>query len=99
MITSFCCAVAAPANKNIAAPAATLKTAPQTRFMLVPSLLYRVGLIGKGPDPKVISNIAPQAVEPLRLDHQEENDQSAEQDQPQIGYRVLQLLLREDQPA
>src|SRR5947208_3670189 len=100
MITSFCCAVAAPARQSTAvAPAATPKTAPRMRLILVPPLLLRAGLIGEWPDPEVISNVSPQPAQPFRLHHQEEDDQPAEQDQPQIWDRVLQVLTGEQQPA
>src|SRR5207244_1274729 len=57
------------------------------------------GLIREWPDPEVIADIAPQPVQPLRLHNQEENDQAAEQDQAQIGNGILQILLREQEPA
>src|SRR5204863_9340191 len=54
---------------------------------------------GEWPYAEVISNVAPQAVQPLRLNDQEEDYQYAEQDQAQIGDRVQQIGLREEQPA
>src|SRR6266436_6584637 len=63
------------------------------------SLLLRAELIREWPDPEIISDVAPQPVQPFRLHHQEKNDQDAEQGQPQIGDGVLQVLLREQQPA
>src|SRR5260370_10600598 len=99
-MTSFCCAVAAPARHSAAvAPAATVITVPQMRFIVLPPSVRRAELVREWPDPEVISNVAPQPVQPFRLDHQEKNDQDAEQGQPQVGDRVLQVLLREEQPA
>src|SRR5204862_3085042 len=51
------------------------------------------------PDAEVIADVAPQPVKPLRFDDQKEDDQPAEQDQPQIGYRIQQVALREEEPA
>src|SRR5713101_12290 len=99
-MTSFCCAVAAPARHSaVAAPAATVTTVPHIPLIVLPPLVLRVELVREWPDPEVISNVAPQPVQPFRLDHQEKNDQDAEQGQPQIGDRVLQVLLCEEQPA
>src|SRR6266702_1696574 len=94
-MTSFCCAVAAPARHSAAvAPAATVITVSQMRFIVLPPSVFRAELVREWPDPEVISNVAPQPVQPFRLDHQEKDDQDAEQVQPQIGTRVLQVLLR-----
>src|SRR5712692_11126736 len=99
-MTSFCCAVAVPARHSTAvAPAATPITTPHMRLIVVPPLLLRAELIREWPDPEVISDIAPQPVQPFRLHHQEKNDQAPEQSQPQIRDRVLQVLLRQKQPA
>src|SRR6266542_2009955 len=98
--TSFCCAEAVPTRHNAAvAPAATVIRVPQIRLIVLPPLLLRAELVREWPDPEVISNVAPQPIQPLRLDHQEKNDQYAEQGQPQIRDRVLQVLLGEEQPA
>src|SRR5260370_23912910 len=100
MITSFCCAMAVPARHSVAvAPAATPITAPHMRSIVLPPLLFRAKLIREWPDPEVISDITPQPAQPFRLHDQKENDQGAEQDQPQVGDRVLQVLLSEQQPA
>src|SRR5438876_11521652 len=99
-MTSFCCAVAVPARHSTAvAPAATVITVPHMRLIVLPPLVRRAELVREWPDPEVISNVAPQPVQPFRLDHQEKDDQDAEQGQPQIWYRVLQVLLREEQPT
>src|SRR5438552_12784880 len=99
-MTSFCCAAAVPARHSAAvAPAATPITTPHMRLIILPPLLLRAQLVREWPDPEVISNVAPQPVQPFRLDHQEKNYQDAEQGQPQVGDRVLQVLLREEQPA
>src|SRR5215831_16789362 len=96
--TCFCCAVTVPTKHSPAvAPAATPITTPHMRLIVL--LPCCSELIREWPEPEVISDIAPQPVQPFGLDHQEENDQGAEQDQPQIGDRVLQVLLREQQPA
>src|SRR5947209_6526298 len=90
-MTSFGCAAAVPARHSAAvAPAATVITVPHTRLIVLPplvlrALVLRAELVREWPDPEVISNVAPQPVQPFRLDHQEKNDQDAEQGQPQIG--------------
>src|SRR6266436_8589218 len=104
-MTSFVCAVAVPARHSAAvAPAATPITTPHLRLIVLPPLLFRAKLIRaelirEWPDPEIISDIATQPVQTFRLHHQEKNDQDAEQGQPQIWDRVLQVLLREEQPA
>src|SRR5438309_444667 len=77
--SSFCCAVAPPANKTVAAAAVTIF---DKLVITAPPLAVVLALIGKWPYSEVISDVAPQAVEPLRLDDQEEDNQTAEQDQP-----------------
>src|SRR2546423_21234 len=47
---------------------------------------------------EVVADVPPQAVQPLWLDHQEENDEAAEQDQPQIGDNIGEVCGRKDQP-
>src|SRR5437773_4143304 len=85
-VTSFCCAAAVPArHSTAAAPTATVITVPRIRLIFLPPLVLRVELVREWPDPEVISNVAPQPVQPLGLDHQEKNDQDAEQGQSQIG--------------
>src|SRR5882724_9323602 len=99
-MTSFCCAAAVPARHSAAvAPAATVIKVPHMRLIVLPPLLLRAELVREWPDPEVISNVAPQPVQPFRLDHQEKNDQDTEQGQSQIGDCVLQVLLGEEQPA
>src|SRR6516225_7401990 len=90
MITSFCCAVTVPEKHSAATAAAAISiTVPDKRLIVFSPLLLRAALIREWPDPEVISDIAPQPVQPLRLHRQKENDQAAERDQPQIGNRVL----------
>src|SRR5438034_3254800 len=99
-VTTFCCAVAVPARHSAAvAPAATPIATTHMRLIVLPPLLLRAQLVREWPDPEVISNVAPQPVQPFRLDHQEKDDQDAEQGQPQVWDGVLQVLLREQQPA
>src|SRR5215472_5876897 len=96
MTISFCCAVALPTKQSAAAAPASAVI--DNRFiMLLP--LPVSGSVRKWPHPEVISDVAPQAVKPLRLDHQKENDQTTEQDQPQIGDDVREIGLREDEAA
>src|SRR5713101_787872 len=98
--TSFCCAVAVPARYSAAvAPAAAPITPAQMPLIVLPPLVLPTELVREWPDPEVIPDVAPQPVQPFRLDHQEKNDQDTEQGQPQIGDRVLQVLLRQEQPA
>src|SRR5205809_570420 len=97
-VTTFCCAVAVPARHSAAvAPAAI----PITHLLVIvlPPLLLRTELVREWPDPEVVSDVAPQPVQPFRLHYQKKNDQDAEQGQPQIGNRVLQILLCKQQPA
>src|SRR6266436_2625146 len=97
-MTSFCCAEAVPARYRAAvAPAATPIATPHMRLIVLPPLLLRAELVREWPDPEIISNVAPQPIQPFRLDHQEKNDQDTEQGQPQIGDCVLQVLLRKEQ--
>src|SRR5688572_3529422 len=97
-ISPFDCAIAGPAKPSaVAAPIARPSIVADTRFMPVPPLLD--WSIREWPHPEVIADIAPQAVQAFRLDHQEKDDQAAEQDEPQIGDRVQQIGLREQQPA
>src|SRR5713101_3216048 len=99
-VTTFCCAVAVPTRHSAAvAPAATPITTAHLLLIVLPPLLLRTELVREWPDPEIISDIAPQPVQPFRLHYQEKNDQNAEQGQPQVGDRVLQVLLREQQPA
>src|SRR6266478_6790091 len=99
-VTTFCCAVAVPARHSAAvAPAATPIATTHMRLIVLPPMMLRADLVREWPDPEVISNVAPQPVQPFRLHHQEKNDQAAEQGQPQIGDRVLQVLLCQEQPA
>src|SRR5712691_8458616 len=99
-VTTFCCAVAVPTRHSAAvAPAATPITTAHLLLIVLPPLLLRTELVREWPDPEIISDVAPQPVQPFRLDHQEKNYQAAEQGQPQVGDRVLQILLREQQPA
>src|SRR5437667_10144775 len=81
--TSFSCA-ATPAARHSAAAAIVVAK------LFIAFLLSSVS-IGKRPYTEVISDVPPQAAEPFRLDHQEENYQTAEQDQPQIGDHVGQI--------
>src|SRR6266478_482724 len=99
-VTTFCCAAAVPARYSAAvAPAATPITTAHLLLIVLSPLLLRAELIREWPDPEIISDVAPQPVQPFRLHHQEKNDQDAEQGQPQVGDRVLQILLRKQQPA
>src|ERR1700730_8485576 len=98
IITSFSCATAPAAKYNAAAAAAKGIMLLENLFIALLPLLSP-GSIRKWPYPEVVSDVSPQAVEPLRFDHQEEDDQAAEQDQPQIGDDVRQIRLREDQTA
>src|SRR5207247_7794587 len=88
-VTSFCCAAAVPARHSAAVtPAATVITVPHIRLIVLPPLVLRVELVREWPDPEVISNVAPQPVQPFRLDHQEKDDQDAEQGQDRKSTRL-----------
>src|SRR5207247_11148860 len=69
-------------------PAATVITVPHIRLIVLPPLVLRVELVREWPDPEVISNVAPQPVQPFRLDHQEKDDQDAEQGQDRKSTRL-----------
>src|SRR5467141_2624761 len=97
IITSLSCATA-PAAKHTTAAAAAAKGIMLLENLFIALLpLLSPASIRKWPYPEVVSDVSPQAVEPFRFDHQKEDDQSAEQDQPQIGNYVGQIGLREDQ--
>src|ERR1700732_5269288 len=96
-ISPLSAAAALPAKPAAAAPAPNPTRMVETRRIVF--LPCFIGLIREWPNPEVIPDVAPQAVQSLRLDHQGKDDQAAEQDQPQIGDRVEQVALREEQTA
>src|SRR5437016_5483494 len=98
-ISPFCCAKPGPVSATIAATPVVnpIKLVPM-RLMMVPPPYSRC-LVRKRPHPEVVADVAPQPVQTLRLDDQEKDDQPAEQNLPQIGYRVEQVALRKEQPA
>src|SRR5690242_19486197 len=83
-VRSYCQVINTSFSWAVAAPARHSPTANSTE---VHALLMRSSCasIGEWPLPKIISNVPPQSVQTFRLDHQEEDDEPAEQDQPQIG--------------
>src|SRR3984893_17995001 len=96
-ISPLSAAAVLPAKPAAAAPTASpAKMVETRRIVFLPCF---IGSIREWPNPEVIPDVAPQAVQSLRLDHQEKDDQAAEQDQPQIGDRVEQVALREERPA
>src|ERR1700732_1047023 len=95
MMITLSSAMAAPAN---ATPRAIPSKLLDKIVIVVPPTASRE-LIGKWPDAEVIADVAPQPVEAFRLDHQEEDDQSTEDDEAQIGDHVQQVGVREEQSA
>src|ERR1051326_6774362 len=83
---------------TLAVPTASHSIVRVACFMVVLPFLSSA-LIREWPYAKVIADVAPQPVKALRLDHQEEDDQGAEDDLPQIGDCVEQIAAREEQPA
>ena len=53
-------------------------------------------LIGKWPYAEVVADVAPQPIQAVRLDDQEEDDQAAEDHQPQVGDDIIQIGLGEE---
>src|SRR3990172_1487999 len=51
------------------------------------------------PDPEVVPDVAPQPVQPIRLDDEEEDDQAAEQDQAEVRDDVEHRGRGEDEAA
>src|SRR5579862_4946778 len=84
--------------KRLAAPMASPNIVCVKFFISVPPFLSSA-LVRKWPNTKVITDVAPQTVQPLRLDDQEKDDEGAEHDQPQVRNEVQEIRLREKQPA
>src|SRR6185369_13446002 len=86
-ISPFCCAIAGPARLSAAARA-IVASAVMFLIAFLPMFILRailIGLVRERPDPEIIADVAPQSVQPFRFDNQEEDDQAAEHDEPQIG--------------
>src|SRR5438132_865744 len=90
--SSLSCADAAPAARAIA-PAAMVAVRQLVLFDIVfpPWVSCCRYSIRKWPDAEVVADVAPQAVETLRLHHQKEDDEAAEQDEPGAGDDARQL--------
>src|SRR5436853_1915225 len=99
-ISPFCCPTAGPAKVSAAA---RVMVARAVMFLIafLPMFIspILIGLVRERPDPEIIADVAPQPVQPFWFDNQEEDDQATEHDEPQIGDRVQQIGLREEQPT
>src|ERR1700724_46700 len=73
--------------KTLAEPMASPSIVRVKFLISVPPFLSS-GLVREWPNAKVITDVAPQPVQPLGLDDQEKDDQGAEHDQPQIRNEV-----------
>src|SRR5204863_2998352 len=98
--SSLSCADAAPAARAIA-PAAMVAVRQLVLLDIVfpPWVSCCRYSIRKWPDAEVVADVAPQPVEALRLHHQKEDDQAAEQDEPGAGDDARQLAGVEEQAA
>src|SRR3989442_12352388 len=95
-------AAAGGGKASTAAATASPRTIAKRPFMAV--LLLRAHARGmrsirKGPDSEIVPNVAPEPVEPLRLDDQEYHDKNPEPHQPEIRDDVQHLRRREEEPA
>src|SRR3989304_2747056 len=81
------------------APHATATPIRTARPRLMDGLLSRARSVREGPEAEVVTEVPPEAVEPLRLDHQEEDDQRPEQDQAEVRDDVAHRRLGEEEPA
>src|ERR1700730_16912802 len=97
-ISPLSAAAALPA-KPAAAAAPTANPAKMAETRRIVFLPCFIGLIREWPNPEVIPDVAPQAVQSLRLDHQEKDDPAAEQDQSRSGRRVKRLPREKKLPA
>src|SRR5438034_5864123 len=92
----------------LAAAGATLACVVQTataspsksgKLRRIARLLSLMRSVREGPDPEVVPDISPEAVQPFRLDDQEKDDQRPEEDEPEVRDDVEDRRLGEHQPA
>src|SRR5215510_2428688 len=80
-------------------PAASISAVVIARIALMNTLLLMRISVGERPDPEIASDIPPQTIQPLGLHDQEEDDESAEQHEAEVGDEVQHGLLREEDAA
>src|SRR5882762_10253790 len=64
-----------------------------------PGRVPRACSVRERPDTEIVADITPQAVQPIRLDDQEQDDERAEQHETEVGDQVEHGLRGEEDPA
>src|SRR5712664_3846227 len=80
-------------------PAPSISAVTRTRNCLMHALLSSRTSVRERPDTEIVADVPPQAVQPIRLDDQEHDDERAEQHQAEVGDEVEHGLRGEEDPA
>src|SRR5262245_38192879 len=80
-------------------PAASISAVVIARIALMNALLFMRISVSERPDTEVAADVPPQAVQPLGLHDQEEDDEGAKHHEAEVGDQVEHGLLREKDAA